>query len=265
MERVISILNHKGGVGKTTTAASLVAGLERLGHSVLAIDMDGQANLTGLLGIGEQEENIYTALKGDGVPLPIYENEAGLKVVPSTLDLQAAEMELATEAGRELLLRQLLEPYRTHFDYVIIDCPPSLGLLTLNALTASTDVIIPVEAEPLALKGMSTILGVIEKVKRRLNSQLRVMGVLLTKYDGRKIINREVRATVQEHYPDLMFKTMIRDNIRLAETAAVKQDIFSYDPKANGAADYLALSREVVERSIAPCTQETTTLESRRI
>lgn len=248
MARVISILNHKGGVGKTTTSASLTAGLMKLGYKTLAIDMDGQSNLTALLGLEDQPDNVYTALKGESATLPIYENESGLKLVPATLDLQAAEMELASEPGRELLLRNLLQPYFPHFDYIIIDCPPSLGLLTLNALTASTDIIIPVEAEPLSLKGMGTILSVIDKVKKRLNGELKVMGVLVTKYDGRKVINREVHTTVKEHYPELLFNTVIRDNVRLAETAVTGEDIFTYAKDANGAKDYMALCKEVVVR-----------------
>lgn len=247
MAKVISVVNHKGGVGKTTTSASLIAGLTNRGKRVIGIDMDGQANLTSLLGIGEQEENIYTALKtGNG--LPIYVNDFGAKVVPSTLDLQAAEVELSNEPGRELLLKGLLAPYLSQLDYVIIDCPPSLGLLTLNALTASTHVIIPIEAEPLSLKGMSTILSIIDKVKTRLNKDLQIMGVLVTKFDGRKIINREVLQTATTHYPGLVFDTKIRDNVRLAETAALAKDIFSYDSDSNGAKDYQALCEELIQR-----------------
>ncbi|TFH94169.1 ParA family protein [Porphyromonas levii] len=245
MTKIISIVNYKGGVGKTTTSASLLAGLTEMGKRAIGIDLDGQANLTSVLGIGEQDENIYTALK-EGKKMPIFENERGLKLVPSTLDLQVAELELAAEPGRELLLKGLLTPYLSQLDYVIIDCPPSLGLLTLNALTASTDVIIPIEAEPLSLKGMNTILGIIDKVKSRLNPDLKIMGVLVTKFDRRKVINREVLETAKMHYPDLVFKTIIRDNVKLAETAAVAVDIFNYDKNSNGAKDYDALCKEIL-------------------
>lgn len=247
MARIISIVNHKGGVGKTTTSASLLAGLTALNKRVIAIDMDGQANLTSLMNIGEQEENIYTALKNGG-KLPVYENENRLKIVPSTLDLQAAELELSVEPGRELLLKGLLAPYLSQLDYIIIDCAPSLGLLTLNALTASTDVIIPIEAEPLSLKGMGTILDIVEKVKSRLNEQLKIMGVLVTKFDKRKVINREVLKTVYAHYPGLVFSTLISDNVKLAETAAASTDIFSHDKNSKGAKDYMTLCHEIIEK-----------------
>lgn len=246
MTKIISVLNHKGGVGKTTTTASLTAGLSKLGYKSLAIDMDGQANLTSMLGVSKTlPDTIYSALKGQTKHLPIY-NGNGVKIVPSTLDLQAAELELSSEPGRELLLNRLIKPIMSDYDYIIIDCPPSLGLLTLNALTTSTDLIIPVEAEPLALQGMGTILNIIDKVKTRLNDNLKLMGILITKYDQRKTINKEVLETIIEYYPKKVFRTIIRDNVKLAELGATHNDIFSHAPNSTGAEDYLNLSKEII-------------------
>lgn len=246
--KIISILNHKGGVGKTTTSASLSAGLTTSGYKVLAIDIDGQANLTHSLGIGLQEDNIYTALKGQG-KLPIYRNEEGIDIVPSTLDLQAAELELANEPGRELLLKRLISSVKSNYDFVIIDCPPSLGILTLNALTASQYIIIPVEAETLALQGMAKLLTVIDKVKNVLNEHLEILGILITKYDNRKSLNKSILETIKKHFPDKVFETCIRDNVSLAEAPSRGKDIFAYAPKSNGATDYQLVCQEIIART----------------
>ncbi|MDO4729332.1 MAG: ParA family protein [Bacteroidota bacterium] len=244
---IISVLNHKGGVGKTTTSANLSAGLTSLGYRVLAIDIDGQANLTNSLGIGMKEENIYTSLK-EQKKLPIYQNNEGINVVPSTLDLQAAELELANEPGRELILKRLLTPFKNDFDYIIIDCPPSLGILTLNALTASQYIIIPVEAETLALQGMAKLLSVVNKVRNILNNNLSILGILVTKYDSRKSLNKSILETIVKHFPKEVFNISIRDNVALAEAPSTGKDIFSYAPKSNGANDYMALCKEIINR-----------------
>lgn len=245
--KTISILNHKGGVGKTTTSASVSAGLTRLGYRVLTIDIDGQANLSQSLGIGLQEPNIYTALK-EQKSLPIYKNSEGLSVVPSTLDLQAAELELASEPGRELILKRLIGSEAGNYDFVVIDCPPSLGILTLNALTASDYIIIPLEAETLALQGMAKLLSIIEKVQQRLNDRLSILGILVTKYDGRKSLNKSVLEKVREHFPAQIFSAQIRDNVSLAEAPAMGKDIFTYAPNSNGASDYASVCEEIVNR-----------------
>lgn len=243
----ISVLNHKGGVGKTTTSANLSAGLRQLGHRVLTIDIDGQANLSQSLGIGLQEPNIYTALR-EQKSLPVYRNTEGIDVVPSTLDLQAAELELANEPGRELILKRLISTQVDNYDFVIIDCPPSLGILTLNALTASDHIIIPVEAETLALQGMAKLLSIVEKVQNRLNDKLDILGILVTKYDGRKLLNKSVLEKITEHFPGKIFETQVRDNITLAEAPSVGKDIFTYAPHSKGAVDYLAVCNEVLNR-----------------
>lgn len=248
MGKIISLMNHKGGVGKTTSAINIGAGLVELGHRVMLVDLDPQANLTLSLGIPRQPVTIYESIRGES-PLVPFTVRPGLDVVTSTLDLSGAEMELINEAGREFILRELFEMVREDYDFVIIDCPPSLGLLTLNALTSSDLVFIPLQTEFLAMQGLAKIQQVINKVKLRLNKRLRIGGVIATMYDHRKVLNRDVVETIKKYFGDAVFETMIRDNVALAEAPAQRQDIFSYSPKSPGAEDYLALCKEIVARS----------------
>jgi chromosome partitioning protein len=169
--------------------------------------------------------------------------------VPSTLDLSGAEVELSAEAGREYILKELLDPIRDSYDYIIIDSPPSLGLLTINALTASNEVLIPIQAQYLALQGLTKLLEVIDKITKRLNKELKVGGVFITLYDSRKVLNRDVVETTEAHFKKELFTTKIRDNIALAEAPARGVDIFNYQPKSNGAEDYLSLCKEIIKRS----------------
>lgn len=247
MAIVISLLNHKGGVGKTTSAISIGAGLVELGKRVLLLDLDPQANLTLSLGIGRQPTSIYESLRGEADLAPV-EAKPNLDVIISTLDLSGAEMELINEAGREFILRDLLDPLHDDYDFVIIDCPPSLGLLTLNALTASRYVYIPLQTEFLALQGLVKLKQVIDKVRFRINKELEIGGVLATMYDARKVLNRDVVATIQKHFGDKVFKTYIRDTVALAEAPASRKDIFEYSRNSNGAQDYLDLCKEILER-----------------
>lgn len=246
MSRVISISNHKGGVGKTTSAINIGAGLNRLGKKVLLIDLDPQANLSQSLGLIDQERTIYGAIRGEYKLQPV-QVVKGLDVIPSTLDLSGAEVELSGEAGREYILRELIEPIRASYDFILIDSPPSLGLLTINAFTASDEVFIPLQAQYLALQGLTKLLEIIEKIKKRLNKELRVGGVIITQYDNRKVLNRDVVATIQAHFKNEVFKTKVRDNIALAEAPAQGLDIFRYSPKSYGAEDYLSLSKEIAK------------------
>jgi len=248
MGQVISLLNHKGGVGKTTSAINIGAGLVELGKRVLLIDLDPQANLTLSLGMPRHPNTIYESIRGES-PLVPYPAKEQLDVVISTLDLSGAEMEMINEAGREFILRELFEPVRDQYDYVIIDCPPSLGLLTLNALTSSDLVYIPLQTEFLAMQGLAKIKQVIQKVKLRLNKDLEIGGVIATMYDNRKVLNRDVVETIQKYFGDIVFKTLIRDNVALAEAPAQRQDIFQYSPNSPGAKDYLALCHEILERT----------------
>ena len=248
MSKVISISNHKGGVGKTTSSINIGAGLNKLGKKILLIDLDAQANLSQSLGLGEEPINIYGALKGDYKLQPI-EILKGLHIITSTLDLSGAEVELSGEAGREYILKELIEPLKSSYDYIIIDSPPSLGLLTINSFTASDEVFIPLQAQYLALQGLTKLVEVIDKIQKRLNKGLKIGGVLITQYDNRKVLNRDVLNTIKEHFKEVAFKTIIRDNVALAEAPTQGQDIFRYSPKSYGAEDYLNLCKEIVKRN----------------
>jgi chromosome partitioning protein len=248
MSKIITISNHKGGVGKTTTAINLGAGLNSLGKKILLIDLDPQANLSQSLGLINQDVNIYGALRGEYKLQPI-EVIKGLDVIPSTLDLSGAEVEMSGEAGREYILKELIQPLKKAYDYIIIDSPPSLGLLTINSLTASDEIIIPLQAQYLALQGLAKLMEVIDKIKKRLNKDLILGGVVITQYDSRKVLNRDVVDTIEAHFKKDVFKTRIRENIALAEAPAQGLDIFRYQPKSYGAQDYLSLCKEVAKKS----------------
>ena len=211
MSKVISISNHKGGVGKTTSTINIGAGLNKLGKKILLIDLDPQANLSQSLGLQDQNPNIYTHLKQISTgyrtsirPVVIL---PGLDVIPSTLDLSGAEVELSSEAGREYILRELIEPLKGRYDYILIDSPPSLGLLAINALTASDEVFIPLQAQYLALQGLTKLMEIIDKIKKRLNKELNVGGVFITQYDSRKILNRDVVNSIRAHFKDCLLYT----------------------------------------------------------
>ncbi len=248
MGKIISLLNHKGGVGKTTSAINIGAGLVELGKRTLLIDLDPQANLTLSLGIPRQKVTIYEALRGEAELEPFTYKE-GLDVITSSLDLSSAEMELINEAGREYILRELFETVIEDYDYIIIDCPPSLGLLTLNALTCSDYVYIPLQTEFLALQGLAKIKQIIDKVRFRLNKKLQIGGVIATMFDKRKVLNRDVVETIRKYFGEKVFDTMIRDNVALAEAPAQRMDIFSYSKRSKGAEDYLSLCKEILQRT----------------
>jgi chromosome partitioning protein len=251
MSKVICISNHKGGVGKTTSTLNIGAGLNMLGKKVLLIDLDPQANLSQSLGLIDQELNIYKYLKGvsSGYKIPIAPIQVlkGLDILPSTLDLSGAEVEMSGEAGREYILRELIEPIRESYDYILIDSPPSLGLLTINAFTASDEILIPLQAQYLALQGLTKLIEIVDKIKNRLNKELKIGGVFITQYDSRKILNKNVVSTIQAHFKDKVFTTMIRDNVALAEAPTQGVDIFRYNSKSNGAEDYLSLCKEIIK------------------
>lgn len=235
-------------MGKTTAVVNIAAGLHRMGARVLVVDIDPQANLSQSFKSTHQEHNIYGAIRGmhPAAPIPVL---PGLDIVPSTLDLSGAEVELSGEAGREFILREVLAPLRKRYDYILIDCPPSLGLLTINALTAADEVLIPMQAHFLAMQGVAKLTEVVDKIRQRLNKTLRIGGVVVTHYDGRKVLHRDVAQTIRDHFKDRMYTTHVRDNIALAEAPAHGVDIFRYQENSNGARDYMALCKEIAKRA----------------
>lgn len=247
MGKIISLLNHKGGVGKTTSAINIGAGLVELGRKVLLVDLDPQANLTLSLGIPRQKNTIYEALRGES-DLEPFSYKPNFDVITSSLDLSGAEMELINEAGREYILKEIFSTVEDDYDYIIIDCPPSLGLLTLNALTSSQLVFIPLQTEFLALQGVAKIKQIVDKVRFRLNKELQIGGVIATMYDSRKVLNRDVVETIKKYFKEKVFHTKIRNNVALAEAPSQRKDIFSYSKSSNGAKDYLELCKEIIAR-----------------
>src|ERR1700730_11827591 len=249
---VLAIVNQKGGVGKTTTAINLGAALAELGHPVLLIDLDPQANTTSGLGLNPARirNTIYQLLSGEasveesvvetGVPL--------LRLVPSHIDLAGAEIELATLQERETRLRAALQSLPLGVECVIIDCPPSLGLLTLNALTAATSMLIPTQCEYFALEGLSHLLYTHQLVRSRLNPKLEVAGILMTQFDARTTLSWDVLQEVRRTHPAHVLKTLIPRNVRISEAPSHGKPVIQHDPSSRGAAAYRALAKELLER-----------------
>lgn len=246
---IYTISNHKGGVGKTTSTINIGSALALLNKKVLLVDLDPQANLTQSLGIQNPEITIYDNLKGEKIHSYI-EYKKNLYVIASSLDLSAAEIDLSSEPGREYILKEVLLPLKNKFDYIIIDCPPSLGLLTINALTASDYVIIPMQAEYLPLRGLVKLKDVISKIQTRLNPALEIGAVFLTQYDSRKILNRDIAENVESFFGNKFLHTKISNNIALAEAPSQGKDIFSYNRNCKGAEDYLSIVDEMIHKGV---------------
>ena len=217
-----------------------------LSKKVLLIDLDPQANLSESLNLEDQQYTIYGNIRGEYKIQPI-EITKGLHIIPSSIDLSGAEVELSSEIGREYILKELLEPLRASYDFILIDSPPSLGLLTVNAFVSSDMVLIPLQAQYLALKGLTKLIDVIDRIKQRLNKELTIGGVFITLYDQRKVLNRNVVEIINTRFRDKVFKTKIRENIALAEAPTNGVNIYSYAPNSNGAEDYLNLSKEILK------------------
>jgi chromosome partitioning protein len=251
--KIISIANQKGGVGKTTSTINIGAGLAQLGKNVLLIDLDPQAHLGYGLGIPvhELERTIYDLLKGQAKLEDVIIDRNGIKLVPSTLELSGAEIELSGIAGKEFLLRESLEPLKDEsiYDYVLLDCPPSLSILTLNAFTASKEIYIPLQTEFLALVGVTKLVQTVEIVKKRLNKDLEITGVIATQFSSQKKLHKEVVDKIKDHFGEKLFKTYIRDNISIAEASSFGKTIYEYKSNSPGAEDYLSLSQEIINRS----------------
>ena len=252
MGRIIAIANQKGGVGKTTTAINLSASLASLGKRVLALDMDPQGNMTSGLGVDKDgvEKTVYDLIIGNvGIEECIFENVLeNLDVLPSNINLSAAEIELIGIDNKEYLLKEEVDKVKDRYDYIIIDCPPALSMLTINAMTTSDSVLVPIQCEYYALEGLSQLIHTIELVQERLNSTLEIEGVVFTMYDARTNLSLQVVENVKDNLNQTIYKTIIPRNIRLAEAPSYGMPITLYDPKLTGAESYMLLAEEVINK-----------------
>ncbi len=249
---IIAIANQKGGVGKTTTAVNVAARLIDAGMRVLLIDLDPQANATYHLGLTLPDDShamtVYNVLKTPRLLKEAIMSHDGLDVLPASIDLSGAEIELASEAGREHILKRALKPVKDDYNYILIDCPPSLGLLTLNALTAADRVWITVQTEALPLHGLAKLLQTIEIVQDRLNPDLQIAGVLCTRFNAQRNLDSAVVEKVEAKFKGKVFNTRIRQNVSLAEAPSHGKTIFEYAPSSTGAEDYQDLVKEIIKR-----------------
>ncbi len=256
MSQIIAVVNQKGGVGKTTTTVNVAAALAALGKRVLVVDLDPQANATSGVGINHRElpHGLYQAIVGEKplhhivVDTPV-EN---LRIAPATADLSGANIELVSIADREFQLYKLLMEARSGYDYIFIDCPPSLGLLTINGLVAADHVLIPVQAEYFALEGLGQLLQTVNLVKENLKPQLNVLGAVLTMFDARNRLSQDVLDELYKYFPNMIFKSVIPRTVRLAEAPSFGKTIFQYDPGGRGASAYERLAQEVHDTLYPP-------------
>ena len=257
--RVIAVANQKGGVGKTTTAINLAAGLALAGHATLLVDIDPQGNATSGLGMKHHATGsvtVYHALtdepQGNAAGYVVASSVENLALIPATRDLTGAEIELISLPDRERRLKQIIDPLRERFTYIVLDCPPSLGLLTLNGLVAADTVLSPLHCEFFALEGLADLVGTMRRVRAAYNPALDIEGVLLTMYDERTNLGQQVARDVRDFFKEKVFTTVIPRNVRLGEAPSHGLPGVVYDAKSRGAEAYLALAREVIDRTAAP-------------
>ncbi len=250
MAKVISVTNQKGGVGKTTTSINLSASLAEKGQRILLIDMDPQGNASVGCGVEmrEVENTIYDLLLGDTTARQaIVKTDCGVDVLTANGDLAGAQVELLNEIGRELKLQKALEPVQNDYDYVFIDCPPALNVLTINALVASNSVMIPMQCEYFALEGLSALISTVRKIRETLNPKLKIEGLLRTMFDGRNSLSNEVSRQLQTHFGDKVYTAVVPRNVRLAEAPSYGESVITYAPTSKGAKAYLELADEILQ------------------
>lgn len=245
--RIISFANHKGGVGKTTTTVNVGSILSSYGYKVLLIDLDAQAHLTVSLLNEEPDTNIYHVLTGKQSEMPIIEIDENLSIVPSSLQLAMAEIEMSAIISRERILSDILDDIKENYDYILLDCPPSLGLVTLNAITASNEIIVPLVSEVLPFKGLEMITRFIDQVRQRLNKEAHITGILITRWE-KTTLTQNIEIGLRQQLGSLIFNTKIRKNITLAAAPLEKRNIVDYSPKCNGAQDYISFVKELLLR-----------------
>lgn len=244
MTRIIAFANHKGGVGKTTSVASVGSILATRGKRTLLIDLDAQANLTASFLTEEPEQTIYNALKGE-IALPVIQIRENLSIVASTLDMAGVELDLSSRISREYILRKLLKPVSGQYDYILLDCPPSLGLVTINALVAAKELFIPLTAEALPSRGLAKLTNILQMVRENLNEDITLSGVIITRWESTNL-SKMVEAQLRETFGDTIYQTKIRKNVAIAEAPLYAKDVVTYAPDSNGAKDYTALTEEIV-------------------